>query len=602
MNDLSESDSADETVQRSTPIRPFLRWILAIGLTFSLLPFPFARLLIGSHLQHYSSSAIGLLVLGVILVPLAKRGLTDNMSHAESLRLAGCLGLGWLAFSCVLTFISTSNRLPWYVLGPAMGVSTMWLLAFTWLWPVYRRFGLKVAVLLPLFAWAVGFWQFFGIDGLNGDARVQFFYRGNEPEVLPTNPSTNPVAIVHSIELTTESFPSYLGPQRNGQISDRGLSDDWSTLPVELWRHPVGRGWSPFVGSNDFVFTQELRGETECVVCYDLETGSEVWLHTDAAAFVSALAGDGPRAAPGLTQTVDADGLPQTRIVTVGGTGLLNCLDAASGASLWQVDLLAEYKAENLVHGTCISPLIIDDKVIACPVGIDGPCIAAYRLSDGKPIWTGGSETHRRASYSSPMVAEIHDRRQIILHCGPGVCGFDIDMGKELWFFPWTNQYDNNAAQPLIGVTSPNRILASTGYGRGSALFEVTYTDGTFATESIWDSRSLKSKYSTPIAFQNEIYGLDDGILTCLDAQTGKRLWKRGRYGHGQILLVDDLLLVQCEAGEIALVRPSKKALDEIARVPALTMKTWNHLCLIGSKLLVRNDREAVCLQLPVSQ
>lgn len=589
----------------NSPRRRRVRWAAAIGLTFALLPLPISRLLIGFHLQHYSIKAIVGLVVGIILVPLLTRRLTDQWSWNARLKLAAALALGWLVFSCIVTYIATSDTVPWYILGPAMGASTMWLLAVTWMWPVYPSsnggLGVKLIVLAPLCLWAIGFWFVFGIDGLDGDAHVQFFWHSEAPEALSVEARVNGDTIANKINIADDSFLSYSGQDRHAHLTGRALSDDWATPPAELWRISVGKGWSGFVGTNEYVFTQELRGETECVVCYSLETGSEVWLHTDDAAFVSVLAGNGPRATPSLVMTTDADGNSQTRIVTVGATGLVNCLNASTGQSLWQVDLLAEHQAENLVHGVCASPLVVDGKVIVCPPGEDGPCIAAYELADGQLIWTGGAEQDRQSSYSSPLLAEIHGQQQIVLHAGPGVCGFDIETGHELWFFEWTNEYDNNAAQPLVGVTGANRIFASTGYGRGSALFEIADDGEAFETKSIWENRVLKSKYSSPIVHKDAVYGLDDGILSCVDAASGKRLWKRGRYGHGQVWLVGDLLLIQCEPGDLALVRPSRESLDEIARIPVFSAKTWNHLCLVGSKLLIRNDREAACLQLPVA-
>jgi outer membrane protein assembly factor BamB len=96
------------------------------------------------------------------------------------------------------------------------------------------------------------------------------------------------------------------------------------------------------------------------------------------------------------------------------------------------------------------------------------------------------------------------------------------------------------------------------------------------------------------------VYGLDDGVLTCLDPANGERRWKDGRYGHGQLLLVGGLLLVQTEDGEIVLVEPAPDALRELTRFRVLPGKTWNPPALAGRLLVVRNDREAAAFQLPV--
>jgi outer membrane protein assembly factor BamB len=98
------------------------------------------------------------------------------------------------------------------------------------------------------------------------------------------------------------------------------------------------------------------------------------------------------------------------------------------------------------------------------------------------------------------------------------------------------------------------------------------------------------------------VYGLDDGILVALDVETGQRRWKSGRYGHGQILRVGELLVVQAESGDVVLVAVDPERHVELARLPALSGKTWNPPALSGSLLLVRNDREAAAYELPVER
>ncbi len=117
----------------------------------------------------------------------------------------------------------------------------------------------------------------------------------------------------------------------------------------------------------------------------------------------------------------------------------------------------------------------------------------------------------------------------------------------------------------------------------------------------LWESRGLKAKFSNVVYAGGFLYGLDDGILVCLDPESGERRWKRGRYGHGQIMLVDDLLLVLGEDGTVALVEASPEAYREVSRFPALEGKTWNHPALAGPYLLVRNDHEAACYELPLA-
>jgi outer membrane protein assembly factor BamB len=102
------------------------------------------------------------------------------------------------------------------------------------------------------------------------------------------------------------------------------------------------------------------------------------------------------------------------------------------------------------------------------------------------------------------------------------------------------------------------------------------------------------------VAHDGFVYGLDDGVLACVDPSTGERRWKSGRYGHGQLVLAGRLLIVQTEEGELVLVEPRPDEHRELARVTVFGRKTWNPPALAGRYLFVRNDLEASAYELPV--
>jgi outer membrane protein assembly factor BamB len=166
-----------------------------------------------------------------------------------------------------------------------------------------------------------------------------------------------------------------------------------------------------------------------------------------------------------------------------------------------------------------------------------------------------------------------------------------------LWEQPFPSGQPNVSMPVQIG---PDRLLASVGYGVGSKAYRVAESDGTPRATLEWESPRLKSKFANLIVREGSVYGLDDGVLTCLDPATGERRWKSGRLGHGQLLLVAGLLLVQTEDGELVLVDPAPEAYRELARFAALDGKTWNPPALAGALLVVRNDREAAAYELPV--
>ena len=112
----------------------------------------------------------------------------------------------------------------------------------------------------------------------------------------------------------------------------------------------------------------------------------------------------------------------------------------------------------------------------------------------------------------------------------------------------------------------------------------------------------MKTKFANVVVADGHVWGLDDGVLECIELETGKRLWKRGRFRQGQILRAGDVILVQAESGEVVMVEASTEKFVELGRFQAIEGKTWNNLCLAGHRLLVRNAEEAACYELPTAE
>jgi outer membrane protein assembly factor BamB len=247
----------------------------------------------------------------------------------------------------------------------------------------------------------------------------------------------------------------------------------------------------------------------------------------------------------------------------------------------------------------CGSPLVIDEWVIVAPTGASGACLAAYDRQSGKRIWRGG---RHEASYGSPTTVELAGVRQVLMATSNGIEGSDLETGTPLWNFTWTPDTHVNCSQPIIVDAAAGKLLFCTGYNTGSVLLQVSPSEGGVCSVQELKTYPLKmrTKFTTAVLHEDYVYGLDDGILACLDIASGKQVWKGGRYQHGQILLTGGLLIIQAETGEIALVQPDPTKFIELAKIPALTSKTWNNPALAGRYLLVRNDQEAVCFELPV--
>jgi outer membrane protein assembly factor BamB len=532
-----------------------------------------------------------------VLAILVVMALTYHLSSAfpgRWFRWFVLLGVGaaWIVVLGVLVYLFVGSLMSKAIVMAMLLAATLWVPWAAWMFCFPLRPQTRLGVLAALAAVSASFPLALRVEGLTGEARLNFAWRWAPTRDSQMAQLTAVPAATNAIELKPgeHDYPQFLGPQRSGVLPNARFSRDWNrTPPREVWRKPVGAGWSAFAVVGDYAITQEQRDSQEYVVCYRIADGAVMWLHADELRFDSSMGGPGPRATPTI-----ADG----QVFAVGGTGQLNCLDGATGRRLWSVNILQDNNAENLAHGVCASPLVVDNLVIVCPTGKTGKSLVAYDRATGKQVWQGGEH---QASYSSPMLAVIGDQRQILLHNSAGVAAHDPADGKVLWFFPWTNLESTNCSQPIPNTGKPGNVFVSTGYNKGCALISlVRSTDGSnWSAVPVWENRSMKTKFTTPVLRDGHVYGLDDGILACVELETGKRKWREGRYQHGQILLAGNLLIVQAEDGDVVLVEAVPDGHHELGRIKALQGKTWNNPALAGRFLLVRNDQEAACYELP---
>lgn len=387
--------------------------------------------------------------------------------------------------------------------------------------------------------------------------------------------------------------PEYYGPKRNGTIDYLKIpSAALENAPELIWKHGIGLGWSSFAVSGRIAVTQEQRGDEEWVTAYDLETGELNWSYAQNRRFSEAMGGDGPRATPSIANGV---------VYALGGTGALDALSLTNGTSLWSYEALPDGNG-NLDWGKSASPLYLDEEnLVIVTGGTSGPTVQAVNAQNGESSWTWGTDA---ASYASPIITMIHGERQVVVVNENTVVGLAPDSGELKWSFDWPRGMmasTAKAGQP--NVIEDDKILITASYGIGSILFGIIKgDDDTFSTTMLWHSKGrMKTKFSSACVRDNHAYGLDEGMLACIELESGKRLWKDGRYGFGQNLLVDDTLLIQAENGDIVFVAADPTGFNQLARFDGISGKTWNVPTLAGEYLLLRNDQEAACYRLPVT-
>jgi outer membrane protein assembly factor BamB len=511
-----------------------------------------------------------------------------------------------------------SMWLPWLLAYAIPGLS----LAFV-VWAVATRNlsnRVRVATMVATIVIACGAWLLVRQNGINGDHNADFGWRwkssteerllteadaGPAQSVAPSatpavttatsvaspsaSPSTSPSPEVSkspaaAVALTVDNsaeWPGFRGSRRDGIVRGVHIDPDWTgKAPQQLWRRPIGPGWSSFAVRGDLLYTQEQRGENEVVACYNAKTGQPVWTHRDGARFFESNAGAGPRATPTLSNG---------RVYTFGATGILNALDAKNGAVVWSKDVSSDTGVKVPFWGFSSSPLAIGDLVIVAASGQ----LVAYDAANGNRRWLGPAGG---GSYSSPQLATIDGVAQVILISGAGTKSVAPADGKQLWDYAWAS---NSIVQPAV---TPDGDVLITSQDNGTRRIAVAHNAGGWSVQERWTSNGLKPYFNDFVVHKGYAFGFDGRILACIDLKDGQRKWKGGRYGNGQLVLLpdQDLLLVLSEEGELALVSATPDQFTETAKMQAIQGKTWNHPVLVGDILLVRNGEEMAAFRLPL--
>jgi outer membrane protein assembly factor BamB len=445
-------------------------------------------------------------------------------------------------------------------------VAVLLLLVWTFfLSPLSRRVraGLLAALLLLPAA--------LRIDGVSGDLVPLLRWRWTSAPA--------PEAAASTAADRAGEFPRFLGARGDAVVEGVALDPDWTRRPPRIvWRRAVGPAWSGFAVAGGVAVTQEQHGDRETVAAYDLATGRPLWTHSDAARYDTAVGGEGPRATPTISGN---------RVLTFGATGILNALDRATGRRLWT----APPDGPPLPWGSSSSPLVVGGRVF-----VQGPAagLSAFDLESGRRLWTSTSE---KPSYASPAALTLFGTTQVVMPNQFSCTGHDPESGEVLWRHAWRGEHPKVAPPVRFGERS---LAISAGYGVGLDRFDLFRAgSGVWIVKPLGTSMRLKSKFAAFVAKGNHLFGLDDGRLVCVRTADGERAWVGDRYGHGQLLLCGEFLLVTTEGGAIVLVDADPEAFRERARFDVFADKQWNPPALAGRLLLLRTSREAACLELP---
>ena len=463
------------------------------------------------------------------------------------------------------------------------------------------------------------------IERVSGDLVPQFAFRwqARSDALLPPAATianrTNNQKASSIWNASPDDSPCFLGPQGTASIDGIEIDTTWSRHPPRcIWKRPIGAGWSGFATYGSHAATLEQRGNDEAITCYSIATGEPEWAVSVPARHETVLGGIGPRSTPTIY-----DGI----VYATGATGWLHAIEGNTGKVLWRKDIVADLGIDRASHAAAVawgragSPLVTEQLVIV-PAG--GPrtefdaleddadettldpklsryvSLVAYDRTSGDQKWIAGTE---QISYASPQLIRLGDRNAVITVNEGHVAAYEITTGHQLWQSVWAGHSNSDASCSQPHILAGDSFFISKGYGIGSAVFSFSQSNSDWTVKPVWQqSNLLKTKFTNVAIHNGYAYGLSDGILECVELSSGKRMWKQGRYGQGQLLRVGATLLIQAESGEVVAVPATPEKPSELSRFPALNGQTWNNLCLSGNNLLVRNAEEAACYEVSIQR
>ncbi|MYD59851.1 MAG: PQQ-binding-like beta-propeller repeat protein [Gemmatimonadetes bacterium] len=396
------------------------------------------------------------------------------------------------------------------------------------------------------------------------------------------------LAVVLCFSSAHADWPQWLGPNRTGISFETGLLTTWAKDgPTVVWEKELGEGFSGISVAEGRVYTMFSAGEDEFAVCLDEETGEEIWRFRTGAKYYERQGGNGPRSQP----TVDGD-----RVFVLSAEGWLYALNAKDGKKLWLVDLYDGLGSRVPKFGFSTSPLVEGDLLLL-EVGTRQGTFIALDKTNGAVKWASQRDV---VSYSSPIAVDIAGIRQVVFVSGEAAVGLSPADGSLYWRFPWSTSYDLNVATPIL--VPPDRIFISSGYDHGAALLQISQDGDGLSVKKVWESRGMKNHFGTSLLIGDYIYGFDNAILKCIEAETGKEQWKRRGYGKGTLIYADGQLIILSDKGKLALADASPTGFREKVSAQVLSGKCWTPPTLANGKIFVRDMHRIVCMDVSGTQ
>lgn len=374
-------------------------------------------------------------------------------------------------------------------------------------------------------------------------------------------------------------WPHWRGPNRDGISAESDWQDRWTDDgPPVAWRAKVGLGFSSLVIADGRVFTMGHENEKDRIFCFDVETGKEQWRHEYPAELGDKYFEGGTTGTPTVQDS---------HVYTLSRWGDVFCLEAITGKVVWSKNVAMETGARIPDWGFGGAPLLLGTQVVL-NVGDAG---LTLDQRTGTVQWKSADSP---AGYSTPLpLGGPNDL--VLFSSGKSYSAVNLKSGQEIWRIRWLTQYGVNAADPIV---QSNRMFLSSGYGKGSALFDLSSEE----PRELWKSKALRTQMNPAVLWEGHLYGVDGdttekAALKCLDFATGTEKWTRPGFGSGAVIIATGRLIALSGTGELLIGLATPTEFAPTTQVQVLGGKTWTAPVLANGRIYCRNGRgDVVCL------
>ncbi len=408
--------------------------------------------------------------------------------------------------------------------------------------------------------------------------------------LLATVPAQDKGKLVASPE---PGWPQWRGPRRDGVSDEKGLLQAWPEGgPKALWSAAgIGFGYSgPVIARGSLYITGDAGGELH-LSAFDL-AGKPKWRAKNGKAW------EGEH--PGARASCAFD---EGRLYHLNAHGRAACFDAETGKELWAVETLERFESRNIEWAMAENLLVDGPRVIVTPGGAKG-AVAALDKKTGRTAWASEPILHEGKAdgpgYSSPILFELGDRRQIANCTTRHLFGADAETGRLLWKKPMLTTYEVLAMTPVLVGDS---VFYSAPYGPKSKLFRLRAKGDGVEAEEAWTNADLDNSHGGVLHVGDLLIGTGYQRfrgLTALDAASGATLHRfpEREPSMGSMIWADGRFYFLSEKGQMMLLQADRRGAAVAGRFPlteASKRDAWAHPVIHDGRLYLRYHDKLTC-------